>query len=260
MRIALALLALAALPAAAVVCNVADFEVRVGSCDGPAAGFDTNLDRACEKHPKKILVRCQKRCVERDGLACKRCGWREKKRAACTAGGDRMKFKNCSAKEVSFADAAIGTAIARLAVVETKIDLYDASKLSDQEQRRFRRAREKVERVRKWLDRDRKFKCKDAGEGGCGGTTNAVAVPLTGGVMAIKLCPNFFRLSTARAAGVVAHEASHSCCGTSDEEYYSGSKQPNRSDNWPNVADTYDWWVVNGFCVPSDGRKCVRPK
>lgn len=53
-----------------------------------------------------------------------------------------------------------------------------------------------------------------------------------------------------KIAGLVLHEATHKC-GTNDGAYFEGQMTPSRyQHNWSYVADLYEYWLTNGFCVP----------
>ncbi len=57
------------------------------------------------------------------------------------------------------------------------------------------------------------------------------------------------------AGAVIIHEASHKC-GTTDAAYFRGEETPHWVGpiGWARIADTYEYWVKHGFCVP--GRSC----
>ncbi len=260
MRTALGILLLA-FPAArgeagVVVCNVLDYEVRLDGCAGPNTGFEWNISRACEKFPNRTIVRCHRECQERNKVGlCKKCGWTEKQRAACTTTGDAVKLKECTGAEGSAAVAAFQEARGRIGKVVSSLNAVSTKGKPLGEKAKFDIAKVTAARIRGWLDKDRKLVCHDDG-GGCSGAS-AFAIPLTGGAVGIRLCPSFFKYSKAAGAGVIIHEASHSCCGTTDQKYYTGGKQPSSADNWPIIADTYNYWSDHGFCIPSAGGKCI---
>lgn len=56
-------------------------------------------------------------------------------------------------------------------------------------------------------------------------------------------------------AALFLHEATHHC-GTNDARYFEHGERPGDGDyvGWQLIADTYSYWVTNGFCLP--GRNC----
>jgi hypothetical protein len=50
---------------------------------------------------------------------------------------------------------------------------------------------------------------------------------------------------------VFVHEATHHC-GTNDARYFKDSERPDDSGyiGWQMIADTYWYWIENGFCIP----------
>lgn len=56
--------------------------------------------------------------------------------------------------------------------------------------------------------------------------------------------------------GTILHEATHKC-GTNDADYfYQKGKKPASTwySGWHNIASTYDYWAIHGFCIP--GHDC----
>ncbi len=56
--------------------------------------------------------------------------------------------------------------------------------------------------------------------------------------------------------GAVVHEATHKC-GTTDAAYFYQNNEIPRSTlfvEWHNIASTYDYWTMFGFCIP--GHDC----
>lgn len=52
--------------------------------------------------------------------------------------------------------------------------------------------------------------------------------------------------------GSLIHEATHKC-GTNDADYFYQRNQKPHSEwysEWHNIASTYDYWSIKGFCVP----------
>ncbi|MAX66596.1 MAG: hypothetical protein CME66_06645 [Halobacteriovoraceae bacterium] len=52
--------------------------------------------------------------------------------------------------------------------------------------------------------------------------------------------------------GSIIHEATHKC-GTNDADYFYQKNQVPHSkwySEWQNIASTYDYWSIKGFCVP----------
>ncbi len=52
--------------------------------------------------------------------------------------------------------------------------------------------------------------------------------------------------------GSVIHEATHKC-GTNDAHYFYQTNTKPRSkwySEWHNIASTYDYWSIEGFCIP----------
>ncbi|MEE3078219.1 MAG: hypothetical protein VX341_02695 [Bdellovibrionota bacterium] len=57
--------------------------------------------------------------------------------------------------------------------------------------------------------------------------------------------------------GIVIHEATHKC-GTTDANYFVKDNFSPYSSffvSWKNVADTYNWWALKGFCIPHEEGK-----
>lgn len=48
------------------------------------------------------------------------------------------------------------------------------------------------------------------------------------------------------------HEATHHC-GTNDARYFNDGERPDDGSivGWQSIADTYTYWVQNGFCIPN---------
>jgi len=52
--------------------------------------------------------------------------------------------------------------------------------------------------------------------------------------------------------GSIIHEATHKC-GTNDADYFYQKNQVPHSkwySEWHNIASTYDYWSIEGFCIP----------
>ena len=57
--------------------------------------------------------------------------------------------------------------------------------------------------------------------------------------------------------GIVIHEATHKC-GTTDSHYFikdGFSPYSSFFNNWSNIADTFSWWALKGFCIPHENGK-----
>jgi len=244
-------------PALAVVCNILDYEIRVDNCAGEGTDFESNLKRACRSHPGETLAKCRRNCVSRNKVGvCQECGWKQVSTAACTDTGDRMKMRHCDENQTAFASSAVKTAKVLTKILETHLFMARTLKLSAGEADKLAMAAHKAGKVREWLNKDRKFLCKDD-RGLCKGGTIAAAYPLTGGAVAVRLCDPFFNKDVKSAAAVLIHEATHSCCATTDKYYYTPDHPPLRRHNWQNIADTYWYWIQYGFCLPAENT-CVK--
>lgn len=92
------------------------------------------------------------------------------------------------------------------------------------------------------------FECNAAPPG-----REAWTLPLIG--KTIKLGPAFFDVPELYADGVILHEITHKC-GTTDSAYFSKANRPKDTAfaSWAMIADTYNYWVQYGFCIP--GTNC----
>jgi hypothetical protein len=87
----------------------------------------------------------------------------------------------------------------------------------------------------------------------CAATKNgAETLPFIGNT--ILLNEFYFYYPTLFQIGVLLHEATHKC-GTNDAHYLLHGEEPIAPHNawycsWANVASTYDYWVIKGFCLP----------
>ncbi|OGS12468.1 MAG: hypothetical protein A2234_05645 [Elusimicrobia bacterium RIFOXYA2_FULL_58_8] len=243
--------------AEAVVCNILNHDVMIGSCSGTNTGY-SNLNTACSKYPDTILVKCREKCVARgkNGV-CKTCGWTETSSAVCTDTGDRMKLRKCDASQAEYAYRALNAAKTQIAAIISGVASVDKTNMVKSEKRKFDHARYMATQINNWLNRDRQFLCKGQDKGSCKGAY-ATAMPLTGGVVAIRLCDAFFGRNIEDSGATIIHEAAHSCCGATDATYYHGT-QPGIADPWHTTADTYGYWARKGFCIPSEDGECVAP-
>ncbi|NLO91785.1 MAG: hypothetical protein GX410_07330 [Elusimicrobia bacterium] len=231
-------------------------EVHKNNCDGEDTGYKF-LNKACENNPDTILVNCLNVCTRFDLRTgeCKKWVAKELASAVCTSTGDKMILRKCSEEESEFAQQAIEQARNQAQKLYDELRALDITKLDVETQRRFGYARVIARGALNWINHDRQFLCRDDGQGLCK-NAYAVAIPLTGGLAAIRLCEPLFSKSVEFAGATIIHEATHSCCATSDQEYYNSgpSDQPLSSQNWHNIADTYAYWIMNGLCVPGPDR------
>ena len=224
--------------------------IHKDSCSGADTGYKT-MNNACAHNPNTMVVQCTQFCAvyEYSG-ACKTWTYTETASAVCTSTGDKMLLRKCSDEQAAFAAKAIEKAREEAEQLSGALNALDVSVLEVETQRRFGYARRIAKSVVSWLNHDRQFLCKSSEQGLCKGNL-AVAIPLTGGLAAIRLCDAFFNQPLKKAGATIIHEASHSCCATSDSEYYD-SNAPLSSQNWHNIADTYYYWAMNGLCIPGE--------
>ncbi|HOX23157.1 MAG TPA: hypothetical protein PLL10_06810 [Elusimicrobiales bacterium] len=228
--------------------------VKIGNCMGHETTY-SSLNAACERYPNAILVQCQQTCTTYGQLGCTDATWAETASAFCTDTGDRMKLRKCINEETGFIMQALALAKKRMTQIRNTLDRMQFA-TGPNEAKKLDYARKILARIDYWLNSDRQFLCKGK-QGACDGPYNALAVPLSGGAMAIRICEPFFTSPMEYAAATLIHEASHSCCGTVDKvngkDMYYGKTLgvPLSSHPWHTIADTYAYWSEYGVCVPS---------
>ncbi len=70
----------------------------------------------------------------------------------------------------------------------------------------------------------------------------------------IFLTQYFWNMSSKQMAAILLHELSHKC-GTTDAMYFIQSGTTPKDTMfifWYAIASTYDYWALNGFCMPGD--------
>ncbi len=90
----------------------------------------------------------------------------------------------------------------------------------------------------------------------CSEGTRAWAWPLGN---TVHICPPYWGHYPARRASILVHEGTHLGAATTDAAYFSGRNDPPHDVliiGWDIIASTYDWWIINGFCIP--GRNCPK--
>jgi len=228
--------------------------VHKESCDGEDTGYKT-LNKACANNPSTVLVNCINICTHFDFRTAKCTDWTTKEiaTAVCTSSGDKMLVRKCTDEQTEFAAQALETAREQAQTLSDALHAMDLSELEVETQRRFGYAKMIAKGALNWVNHDRQFLCKMEDDGMCKGNA-AAAIPLTGGLVAIRLCAPFFNYSAKSAGSVIIHEATHSCCGTTDLEYYNSgdADQPLSTQHWPVIADTYTYWIMHGLCVPGE--------
>ncbi len=67
----------------------------------------------------------------------------------------------------------------------------------------------------------------------------------------VYIADNYFQDIPIRQEATLLHEATHHC-GTNDAQYFEPGRPPVDGDfiGWQSIADTYSFWVENGFCIP----------
>ena len=90
------------------------------------------------------------------------------------------------------------------------------------------------------------YKCSEIDGGGA-----ALTMPLVGN--SVQLSSDFFDHGEAWSVSTVVHEATHKC-GTTDLDYFEHDDVPKDYGivPWELIADTYSYWIEEGFCVPGD--------
>ena len=229
--------------------------VHKDSCSGEDTGYKF-LNKACANNPDTMLVNCVTLCTRFDIRTgeCKNWVTKEIASAFCTSTGDKMLLRKCSDEQAAFASEAIEAAREQAKTLSEALNALDTSELGVEDQRRFQIARVVAKGAVNWVNHDRQFLCKNEDEGLCKDGTIASAIPLTGGLVAIRLCAPFFKYSVKKAGAVIIHEATHSCCGATDMEYYNSGEadQPLSTQHWPAIADTYMYWIMHGLCIPGE--------
>jgi len=239
---------------ASLLASAASATVHKETCSGADTGYKT-LNKACANNPSSMMVNCANICTNFDIRTSKCLSWRtqEVASAICTSTGDKMLVRRCDDEQTEFAAQAIEKAREQAEKLSAALNALDLSELDVEAQRRFGYARHIAKGAANWLNHDRQFLCKSSEKTYCSGNL-AMAIPLTGGLAAVRLCDAFFNLSVEKAGATIIHEATHSCCATSDREYYDvGPNDPPLStQNWQNIADTYYYWAIKGLCIPGE--------
>ncbi len=247
-----------------------DRQIFIESCSGQKTEFDTNLRKACEKHPGKILVQCKHECTERKGFKCKERRWvpvKSEKAAVCQSDGDRNKTKGCSALELTQLNDALQSAKARTADLLTKVKVVAAKmgETKDPAVKKWEKTETCLKKIIEDLNKPYKYVCPDDDEGlrgkKCEKKDTLMAFVYRGGARKIFFCEHYFGFSAPRKASAMTHEVSHEACGTRDngphEGYYEDSREIRASHPWETTASTYDNFLDHGLCIP--GKSSCQP-
>lgn len=73
----------------------------------------------------------------------------------------------------------------------------------------------------------------------------------------VTISPGIFTRTKTALAAAVFHEHTHKC-GANDAAYFRyGGPEDKGVFAWSSIADTYEYWIINGFCIP--GETCEPP-
>jgi len=263
-------LATLASPLVAIGARAADHQIFIGSCQGAKTDFDLNLERACKEYPGKILVRCKEECLERKMLKCVKSRWVQTEVLAdasiCSKGGDSNKVKDCSTTELETLQTARNSAIQQTRTLAEKVknvrDTTQKKKAASASD--WSAAAQCLDKVMASYQTPYKFMCPENDQGvrgkNCENHPGVLAYDHAGGANTITLCKAYFSFNAEIRAGVILHETTHEVCRTKDSGphggYYSSSREIRSKEPWSTTASTYDHWLTDGFCIPSQNA-CV---
>lgn len=159
-----------------------------------------------------------------------------------------LKFKDCSISRINrildMSEESILEANLLLSKIENRIS---ENRYKKKTQRRLKRAAKVVKCALRKLPKT-KYKCSKKSKPGKVAST----LPVVGKTVA--LYDGFWNSSYSYKVSTLIHEATHKCA-TSDGNYnYQQGGKPSSSPlfGWQNIASTYDYWIMKGFCVPGD--------
>lgn len=159
-----------------------------------------------------------------------------------------LKFKDCSLPQlndlIEMNEESILEANLLLSTIKQRIA---EKRYKGKTQRKLKRAARVVKCAIRKLPKT-KYKCSKKSKPGVVAST----LPVVGKTVA--LYDGFWNSSYAYKVSTLIHEATHKCA-TSDGNYnYQAGGKPSSSPlfGWQNIASTYDYWIMKGFCVPED--------
>lgn len=266
------LLALLVVLCGLFVSGSASAEYFVGSCSGKRVKAAT-LNGACKKNAGEVIVKCANKCVKRKGLKCKKREWKLKKSKTCeinrASKKNRLKTRKCNSTQIATLNTAFIDAKERALTVKSEIETELRKPHSKATKKHIQRAHRKIKKVLKKLDKKVTITCKN--DKGMCDSANAHTVAHIG--RGLRVCSGFFSTKgDARwRAGVIVHELTHKT-GANDASYTSSKgssakKSPlhsgsgprktssKRKAQWSKIADSYEYWIRFGFCVP--GKTCA---
>ncbi len=189
--------------------------------------------------------------MERDFLKCKDREWKEKKSKVCGKDGSdgKIKLTDCTPEQKKVLLDAFSLARTKLGPLKSKLSSALGEKHGSKTLGKLKKAEKIVSRISSRLNSRVNLVC-GTNAAGCKSTPNAHSSswPLDSKA---EFCPGFFSKSEIGQAGILVHEISH-IFGTDDAKDFGASSPPVDSKNkaWEDNAETYEYWVEHGFCVP----------
>lgn len=233
--------------------DVAIFE---NTCLGKRTEYKRNLKNACLLNKGKTLVRCKNVCTRRVGLKCVQRVWKEQKSAYCNDGANpytnnKVKFINCNPKQRTVMIKAIEDA--KKSVPNVMNQIQSASTIQsypDKTRKKLRAAYTMMSKIKNKLTNwNMRINCQEEMRR-CSSGPNAHTFWTE--LNSIKVCRSYFTKSEDEwRAAVLVHEISH-LFYSADAEDFSESSPPKDGTiiPWHQNAETYDYWIQHGFCVP----------
>lgn len=233
-----------------------DIAIFENSCLGKRTEYKRNLKNACLLNKRKTLVRCKNVCTRRVGLKCVQRVWKEQKSAYCNDGPDpyknnKVKFVHCTPQQRSVMIKVIEDAKVSVPKVMTEIKTASLdNKLTTKVRDKLRSAYTMMSKIKNKLTSwNMTINCQEE-MGRCSSGANAHTFWTE--FNSIKVCRSYFtRTDDKWREAVLVHEISH-LYYTADAEDFSSSSPPRDGAiiPWHQNAETYDYWMQYGFCIP----------
>lgn len=233
-----------------------DIAIFENSCLGKRTEYKRSLKNACLLNKGKVLVRCKNVCTKRAGLRCIQRVWKEQKSAYCNDGDDpytnnKVKFINCNPHQRTIMIKAIEGAKVSVPKIMREIKQATSNQnFSDRTRKKLRKSHVMMSKIKnKLFNWNMRINCQEEMKR-CSKGPNAHTFWTE--LNSIKVCSSYLNSSNDKwKEAVLVHEISHLFYSADAEDFTEDSPpRDGKIIQWHQNAETYDYWVQYGFCVP----------
>lgn len=171
---------------------------------------------------------------------------------------DNFKFKGCFPDEKQQIFETVEktpSAVANLIVEIENYEIANLQTLTKKDKKQLDKAKSKLECTIKKVRKINKYTCiRTSLVYGQVHSYSFLGVDID--VKGVSIGSPFFYNSPLKKIETIMHEASHKCGSKDGDTYFvEEEKSPGRTlrrkDKWSKLAPIYDYWLVNGVCIPS---------